>query len=56
MNADVTLRHQMRDRDRHGNTRLDVRRKGLPKVRIKVGEDHPEFATACAAALRGETW
>ena len=56
MNADVTLRYLVRDRDRHGNTRLYVRRPGAPKIRLKVDENHPEFATAYAAGLRGETW
>ena len=54
--ADVSLRFLVRDRDRHGNIRLYVRRKGVPKIRLKVGEDHPSFAQAYAAALRGETW
>lgn len=56
MNADVSLRYLVRDRDRHGNTRLYVRRPGALKIRLKVDESHPDFATAYAAGLRGETW
>lgn len=54
--AGVKLPYLVRDRDRHGNVRMYVRRPGQPKIRIGVPESSAEFVEAYAAALRGERW
>ncbi len=53
----VKLRYLTRDRSRHGQIRLYVRRPGFPKIRLLVDrENDPAFAEAYAAAMRGEQW
>lgn len=48
----LQFRHLVCDVDRHGNERIYVRIKGLPKVRIKISpDDKAAFAAAYAAAL-----
>ena len=45
------------DTDRHGTTRFYVRRKGVPKVRLRAKPGSPEFETEYRAALgQMETW
>jgi hypothetical protein len=39
------------DRDRHGNTRVYVRRKGRPKLRLYHSPGTPEFLAEYQAAL-----
>jgi integrase len=41
------------DRDRHGNTRIYVRYKGRPKVRLHCSPGTPEFLAEYRAALAG---
>ncbi len=49
----LRLRYLVEDRDRHGNIRLYVRRRGQAKIRIRAKLGTPEFLKAYEAALRG---
>ena len=49
--AEIKLPYLMPDRDRHGNERYYVRRKGRPKVRIRKEPGTPEFLAAYQAAI-----
>lgn len=45
------LPYLMQDRDRHGNVRLYLRRKGRPKIRLRCKSDEPGFMEEYQAAL-----
>ena len=49
---DVVLPHLVKDVDRHGNVRHYVRKRGLPKIRIKEPVGSPPFLLAYDAALK----
>ena len=51
MRLDLDLRLLITDKDRHGNVRYYVRRKPLPKIRIKEKPGTPEFMLAYSAAV-----
>ncbi|MFT6462856.1 MAG: integrase [Maricaulis maris] len=53
--ANVTLKHLVRDRDRHGNVRIYVRLPGQAKVRIRAEEGSEAFFDAYRAAIAGDT-
>src|SRR5688500_1572682 len=52
--AHIRFKYLVVDRDRHGNLRRYVRKKGQPKIRIMGEPGTDAFATAYQAALRGE--
>jgi integrase len=50
---DVTLKHIVRDIDRHGNVRIYVRLPGKPKIRIREQPGTAAFLDAYLAAIAG---
>jgi integrase len=51
----VRLKYLVEDRDRHGNVRYYVRKRGMPKIRLRGMPGTPEFMAAYQAALSGDT-
>ena len=51
--GELRLRYLIEDTDRYGVTRIYLRRKGHPKVRLKSDPHTPEFMTEYRAALDG---
>jgi integrase len=51
--ADIKFKYLVVDRDRHGNLRRYVRKKGQPKIRIRGEPGTETFAAAYQAALGG---
>ncbi len=52
---DIVRRYKylVRDTDRHGNVRWYLRRRGLPKIRMSIGPDSPDFELAYRDAING---
>jgi integrase len=51
--GEASLKYLIEDRDRHGNLRLYVRKRGAPKVRLLSRPGTPEFLEEYRAALAG---
>lgn len=53
MRVQITYRHVVQDRDRHGNVRLYLRMPGQPKQRLRETPGTPAFDAEYRAALAG---
>lgn len=51
--GEIALKYLIEDRDRHGNLRLYVRKRGAPKVRLLNRPGTPEFLEEYRTALAG---